>query len=261
MRTSTVSSADGTRPTRVIIIDNHEISRAACKALLRAEGIDVTADLRASDQALTAARTLRPDVAIIDVTPAAEAGFGIADGLRALPAPPTVILTSSTERTQFGARLNGLWFVVPDGHGSSDAPILHDRLAEPCLRDDREPDSVRGDRQRLKLDTYISHRHGELERRQRGGFFQPDQLHSFVRELEHWLVPDHLYRAGDRHKRDYLCLLFGGFHSHVELWVGLPDRPESSSASNVSEALKLEPKDTAAQGMRQALQARGQNLP
>ena len=112
MRTSTVSSADGTRPTRVIIIDDHEISRAACKALLRAEGIDVTADLRASDQALTAARTLRPDVAIIDVTPAAEAGFSIADRLRALPAPPTVILTSSSERTQFGARLNGLWFVA-----------------------------------------------------------------------------------------------------------------------------------------------------
>jgi hypothetical protein len=51
-------------------------------------------------------------VAIVDVTPAAEAGFGIADGLRALPAPPTVILTSSTERTQFGAKLNGLRFVA-----------------------------------------------------------------------------------------------------------------------------------------------------
>jgi tetratricopeptide (TPR) repeat protein len=35
----------------------------------------------------------------------------------------------------------------------------------------------------------------------------------------------------------------------------------ASSASNVSKALQLEPKDSAAQGMRQALQARGQNLP
>jgi tetratricopeptide (TPR) repeat protein len=35
----------------------------------------------------------------------------------------------------------------------------------------------------------------------------------------------------------------------------------ASSASNVSKALQLEPKDTAAQGMRQALQARGQSLP
>jgi len=34
-----------------------------------------------------------------------------------------------------------------------------------------------------------------------------------------------------------------------------------SSASNVSKALQLDPKDTAAQGMKQALQARGQSLP
>jgi tetratricopeptide (TPR) repeat protein len=34
-----------------------------------------------------------------------------------------------------------------------------------------------------------------------------------------------------------------------------------ASASNVSKALKLNPKDSAAQGMRQALQARGQSLP
>jgi tetratricopeptide (TPR) repeat protein len=35
----------------------------------------------------------------------------------------------------------------------------------------------------------------------------------------------------------------------------------ASSAANVSKALQLEPKDSAAQGMRQALQARGQSLP
>jgi Tfp pilus assembly protein PilF len=35
----------------------------------------------------------------------------------------------------------------------------------------------------------------------------------------------------------------------------------ASSAANVSKALQLEPKDFAAQGMRQALQAHGQSLP
>ena len=35
----------------------------------------------------------------------------------------------------------------------------------------------------------------------------------------------------------------------------------TSSASNVSKALQLEPKDTAAQGMKQALASRGQSLP
>ena len=41
MPTSTASP--GRWPARVIIIDDHEISRAAFIALLRAEGIDVTA--------------------------------------------------------------------------------------------------------------------------------------------------------------------------------------------------------------------------
>ena len=112
MPISTADSAGLTWPTRVVIIDDHEISRAACKALLRAEGLDVIADLAAGDQALTAARTLRPDVAIVDVTPTVGTGFGIADRLRALPVPPIVILTSSTDRAQFGARLNGLRFIA-----------------------------------------------------------------------------------------------------------------------------------------------------
>jgi CheY-like chemotaxis protein len=112
MPTSTASSAGGASPTRVIIVDDHEITRAAYTALLRAEGIDVIADLGASGQAVTAARTDRPDVAIIDVTPAADTGFGLADQLRALPIPPIVILTSSTDRTRFGVRLDGHLFIA-----------------------------------------------------------------------------------------------------------------------------------------------------
>ena len=112
MHTSTAGPSHGTWPARIIIIDDHDISRAACTALLRAEGIDVKADLRATDQALTATRAFRPDVAIIDVTPGADAGFGVAHRLRALPAPPIVILTSSSDRTLFGAQLNGYLFIA-----------------------------------------------------------------------------------------------------------------------------------------------------
>jgi Flp pilus assembly protein TadD/TolB-like protein len=43
--------------------------------------------------------------------------------------------------------------------------------------------------------------------------------------------------------------------------IDLQTNQMSASASDVSNALKLEPKNTAAQGMRQALQARGQSLP
>ena len=112
MPTNANRPAGGARPARIVIIDDHEISRAACRALLRTEGLDVVADLAAGDQPLTAARALRPDVAIVDVTPAASTGFGIADGLLALPAPPTVILTTSTDFSRFGARLNGHRFIA-----------------------------------------------------------------------------------------------------------------------------------------------------
>jgi tetratricopeptide (TPR) repeat protein len=43
--------------------------------------------------------------------------------------------------------------------------------------------------------------------------------------------------------------------------LDLQANQKDSSASNVSKALQLDPKDTAAQGMRQALQAHGQSLP
>ena len=112
MLISVTHRADGTRPARIMIIDDHEISRAAFRALLRAEGADVVADLGASAHALAAASSLRPEVVLVDVTPAANTGFSIADGLLALPAPPTVILTSSTDCSRFGARLNGHRFIA-----------------------------------------------------------------------------------------------------------------------------------------------------
>jgi len=98
-----------------MIIDDHEISRAACRALLRTEGIDVVADVTAGDQAIADACALRPDVAVVDVSPSASAGFGIARRLRALPDPPAVVLTSSAEPAEFGGRLDGYCFVAKAG--------------------------------------------------------------------------------------------------------------------------------------------------
>jgi len=94
------------------MIDGHDISRAAFRALLRTEGMNVVSDLRASDDALAAASALRPDVAIVDVAPRADAAFDIARKLRALPSPPTVILTSSADRALFGPELNGHPFLA-----------------------------------------------------------------------------------------------------------------------------------------------------
>jgi len=97
---------------RILITDDHEISRAAVRALLRTEGLNVIADLRTDGGVLAAAHALRPDVVIIDVTPATGTGLAIARRLRALPTPPIVILTSSADRAQFGPCVNGYLFIA-----------------------------------------------------------------------------------------------------------------------------------------------------
>jgi DNA-binding NarL/FixJ family response regulator len=111
----TIMSANGTRPARLMIIDDHEITRAACRALLRTEGADVVADMAAGDQAIAAAAALRPDVVVVDVSPVAGAGFGLARRLHALPHPPAVVLTSSADPAEFGTRLGGHSFVAKAG--------------------------------------------------------------------------------------------------------------------------------------------------
>jgi DNA-binding NarL/FixJ family response regulator len=106
-------SADRNDALRIMIIDDHEISRAAFCALLRSEGANVVANLSASHDALATARALHPEVVIVDVTPAADTGFGIARRLRALlPPAPIVILTSSTDHARFGAQLDGHVFIA-----------------------------------------------------------------------------------------------------------------------------------------------------
>ena len=113
MRTGAPGSPGRNDALRIMIVDDHEVSRTAFRALLRSEGADVVADVSAGRDALVMARALRPEVVIVDVTPAADTGFGIARRLRALlPAPPIVILTSSTDRTRFGAQLDDHVFVA-----------------------------------------------------------------------------------------------------------------------------------------------------
>ena len=137
MRTSAERTVNGASATRVVIIDDHEIFRAACRALLRTEGMNVVADLRTSDEVLAAVGALRPDVAIIDVTPATGTGFAIARRLRALAAPPIVILTSSADRGRFGTLVNGYRFLAKaDISATAIAALGFPAWAEP---DPREP--------------------------------------------------------------------------------------------------------------------------
>jgi len=108
---TTTALGRGKQAARILIVDDHEISRAALRALLRTEGIDV-ADVRTGDAAITATIAFHPDVVIVDVAPADPAGFQIARRLQALPDAPAVVLTSSHSRHQFGSQLGHYPFVA-----------------------------------------------------------------------------------------------------------------------------------------------------
>ena len=105
------ADANGQPPMRVLLVDDHDISRAAVSALLRTQGAEV-ADLGTGDAALAVAIAFRPAVAVVDVTPADAAGFRIAGLLRALPDGPAVVLTSSADRRRFASRVDHYRFVA-----------------------------------------------------------------------------------------------------------------------------------------------------
>ena len=86
----------GNEPTasrlRVLIIDHHEISRAAIRAWLRAEGLDVVADVPGVEQAMSLGLDGSPDVAVLDVGDGAREAVAAAHALSRLPSLPTVVL-------------------------------------------------------------------------------------------------------------------------------------------------------------------------
>jgi CheY-like chemotaxis protein len=111
MRSAAAARDGGQRPLRILIVDDHEVSRAVLRALLRTEGVEV-ADVRTGDAAIAAAIAFRPGTAIVDVRPGDAAGFVIASRLRSLPDGPAVVLTSSASRSHFGPELGNYRFVA-----------------------------------------------------------------------------------------------------------------------------------------------------
>jgi CheY-like chemotaxis protein len=105
------AGVNGQPPMRVLLVDDHEISRAAISALLRTEGADI-AGTGTDDTAIAVAIAFRPAVAIVDVTPTDVTGFRIADLLQALPDGPSIVLTSSVSRHRFASQLDSYRFVA-----------------------------------------------------------------------------------------------------------------------------------------------------
>lgn len=90
----------------VLLVDDHAGFRRAARRLLEADGLNVVGEAADGREALALARTLRPEVVVLDVLLPGMDGFVVAVHLAALPAPPRVVLVSSLTRGELGTRLD-----------------------------------------------------------------------------------------------------------------------------------------------------------
>ena len=81
----------------LLIVDDHAAFRSTARALLECDGWDVIGEAGDGTSGLTAARTLKPDVVLLDVRLPDIDGFAVAEELAAEAAGPAVIVTSSSD--------------------------------------------------------------------------------------------------------------------------------------------------------------------
>ena len=81
----------------ILIVDDHVQFRATARALLECDGFEVVGEAPTGAAGLDAARTLEPDVVLLDVRLPDIDGFAMAERLTANGEGPAVILTSSSD--------------------------------------------------------------------------------------------------------------------------------------------------------------------
>ena len=97
---------DDVVPTTALIVDDHPSFRRFARKLLESAGYLVVGDAEDGASALTAARTLRPDVVLLDVLLPDMTGFEVAKELALEIERPLVVLTSSRSASDLGTLVN-----------------------------------------------------------------------------------------------------------------------------------------------------------
>ena len=81
----------------VLIVDDHAGFRGHARRLLECEGYDVVGEAADCHSGLDAVRKIGPELVLVDVYLPDADGFELASRIRALPDPPSVVLTSSRD--------------------------------------------------------------------------------------------------------------------------------------------------------------------
>jgi DNA-binding NarL/FixJ family response regulator len=86
----------------VVIVDDHPSFRSSARMLLESDGFEVVGEAATGEEGVDVALELRPDLVLLDVNLPDIDGFEVATRITADPDPPSVILTSSRDSTDFG---------------------------------------------------------------------------------------------------------------------------------------------------------------
>lgn len=91
--------------TSILIVDDHVGFRAQARMMLEADGFDVVGEVGDGASGLAAARSIRPDLVLLDIGLPDIDGFEVARALGEDATPPGIVLTSSREATEYGPRI------------------------------------------------------------------------------------------------------------------------------------------------------------
>jgi DNA-binding NarL/FixJ family response regulator len=92
-------------PTSVLIVDDHPSFRLSARRMLEADGYAVVGEAEDGAAGIEAARALGPDLVLLDVQLPDIDGFEVAERLGATHDGPAIVLTSTRERSDFGAEI------------------------------------------------------------------------------------------------------------------------------------------------------------
>jgi DNA-binding NarL/FixJ family response regulator len=91
----------------VLVVDDHPSFRKTARALLESEGFEVVGEAADGASAIEAARSLRPDVVLLDVYLPDIDGFEVVAALGRNGHQPKIVLTSSHDARDFGRLVEG----------------------------------------------------------------------------------------------------------------------------------------------------------
>nr|WP_067651811.1 response regulator transcription factor [Nocardia harenae] len=98
---ATLDSVNDPCPERCLIVDDNPAFCDKARSVLEADGIEVVGLASSLRDAVAAARSARPDLALVDIDLGAESGFDVIEALHAEPGPLALVLMSTHDELEF----------------------------------------------------------------------------------------------------------------------------------------------------------------